>query len=906
MPSTDHERRDALPVGTVLRDFTVQAVIGHGGFGVVYRAGHNDLDLTVAIKEFLPVELAVREGATVRPRSGTVRKLFEDGLRRFRDEAQMLVGFDSHPSIVSCREFFRMHGTAYLVMAYEDGRSLAEVLASREAKGRPFTESDLLAVMMPLLEGLARVHEAGVLHRDIKPSNILIRKRDEQPVLIDFGAAKQATARFSKSQAPYTEGYAALEQVADAGKLGPWTDIYGAGAVMWRIVAGGNRPWEPPHPVRVELRSHAALGETEDPLPSASELGKGRFLPQLLEAIDRCLRLRETERIQGSSELLEALRAVSDQSPTAGSAEDIRPLANRIVANRQQRRPLPVPAVPEQSVRWKKVGWLALASLVVGLGLVLPPWWDPGSAESVQDQVPAWVSDGPGSEASALERGEVFDHASSPDRRLPNRESTQGAKRAAHARDPLGIRASPVGVDSELEIGRGETDSLKAEVQRAAVQPWIRDWDALDDINNQDFDATARAYIERYKQVPEASVWVAQAEGLLSKLREFGETVRDQGPDGVSGDRIGEGLAAGPAEILDPGASPNLRSFNRESHLETKGTTLDPNATGIPSRLEEEPSGAGTGQESDDRIEVRLEHTKGSFVQPWIRDWDALDDMKDPGFAATARAYIEQYKQVPEASVWVARAEALLTEPRGLEAADRPPQGVGDSWTNSLGMEFAWIPAGSFLMGSPSNEGGRQKDEQQHGVRISEGLWMKTHEVTQGEWVAVMGENPSNFKRCGGRCPVERVSWDDAQEYIRRLNGWESGRGYRYRLPTEAEWEYAARAGTVGPRYGKLNEVAWRFGWKSSDRPKPVGLKRANRWGLHDMLGNVWEWTADWYGKYPVETVKDPRGPGKGSHRVRRGGSWNALAHNVRSAARSSFSPGRRVDDVGFRLVRTE
>ena len=292
MPSTDPERRDALPVGTVLREFTIQAVIGHGGFGIVYRAEHNELDLTVAIKEYLPVELAVREGATVQPRSGTDRKDFEDGLRRFRDEAQALIDFDSHPSIVSCREFFRANGTAYLVMAYEEGQSLAELLASREAEGRPFTESELLAVMMPVLEGLARVHAAGVLHRDIKPSNILIRRSDVRPVLIDFGAAKQAAAKYSKSQAPYTEGYAALEQVADTGKLGPWTDMYGAGAVMWRIVAGGNRPWEPPHPVRVELRSHAVVDDTEDPMPPARELGKGRFAPQVLEAIDRCLRLR--------------------------------------------------------------------------------------------------------------------------------------------------------------------------------------------------------------------------------------------------------------------------------------------------------------------------------------------------------------------------------------------------------------------------------------------------------------------------------------------------------------------------------------------------------------------------------------------------------------------------------------
>ena len=134
MPSIDHERRGALPVGSVLRDFTVQAVIGHGGFGIVCRFEHNELDLTVAINEDLPVELAVREGATVRPRNCTVRRDFEDDLRLFRDEAQVLVGLDSHPSIVSCWDFFRAHSKVYLVRAHENGRSMAELQASAKRR----------------------------------------------------------------------------------------------------------------------------------------------------------------------------------------------------------------------------------------------------------------------------------------------------------------------------------------------------------------------------------------------------------------------------------------------------------------------------------------------------------------------------------------------------------------------------------------------------------------------------------------------------------------------------------------------------------------------------------------------------------------------------------------------------
>ena len=810
----ESERRDALPVGTVVRDFTIQAVIGHGGFGIVYRAGHNELDLTVAIKEYLPVELAVREGATVQPRSGTDRKDFEQGLRRFRDEAQALIDFDSHPSILSCRDFFRAHGTAYLVMDYEDGQSLAELLAKREGEGRPFTESDLLAVMTPLLEGLARVHAAGVLHRDIKPSNILIRGRDERPVLIDFGAAKQATARFSKSQAPYTEGYAALEQVADTGKLGPWTDIYGAGAVMWRMVAGGNRPWDPPHPVRVELRSHAALGEMEDPMPSAGALGKGRFPPRMLEAVDQCLRLRETERIQGSDELLEALRVASARLPTAGSAEAARPSARRAVANRRVRRPRAAPTDPEPRVGSRRAVWLGLAGLAITLGLVLSLWPDRGSEETPLEQRTDRVSSGLGEEVTTPERDEPLEPAERPSQTPASREPPSAN----------GTAQPP------------DTDAISPSYEDGPAEPETR--------RNND----------------------------------------------------------GPLEVRLEQSPPAIPESLPEAN--STGQTSDPTETG--SATDEEPSEAASEQDSVGSVEVRPEQTQDGFVLPWIRDWEALGSARDPGFAVRALAFIARYGELSEASLWVARAEALLEKQRELEEAGYRLREAGDSWTNSLGMEFAWIPAGSFLMGSPKGEKDRSRDEHQHMVRISEGFWMKTYEVTQGEWVTVMGENPSNFKKCGWRCPVEKVSWNDAQEYIRRLNGREPGKGYLYRLPTEAEWEYAARAGTTGPRYGELKQVAWRMTWGSNDRPHPVALKRANRWGLHDMLGNVWEWTADWYGQYPTGPVTDPSGPSTGSDRVRRGGSWSNFGGRVRSAFRGHHAPNGRSGAIGFRLVRTK
>ena len=225
-------------------------------------------------------------------------------------------------------------------------------------------------------------------------------------------------------------------------------------------------------------------------------------------------------------------------------------------------------------------------------------------------------------------------------------------------------------------------------------------------------------------------------------------------------------------------------------------------------------------------------------------------------------------------------------------------------------MEFARIPAGIFVMGSPEDEEGHSGSEgPQREVQISQGFGMGKYEVTQGEWEALMGSNPSQIKRCGPTCPVESVSWEDVQEFIRKLNERESGSGYVYRLPTEAEWEYAARAGTTGARHGELDDVAWWAG-NSGYQTHPVGQKRANAWGLHDMLGNVFEWTADWYGAYASGAAIDPTGPSTGQVRVARGGGWGEKWTTdrrwSRSAARYFRAPGERHISIGFRLVRTQ
>jgi formylglycine-generating enzyme required for sulfatase activity len=227
------------------------------------------------------------------------------------------------------------------------------------------------------------------------------------------------------------------------------------------------------------------------------------------------------------------------------------------------------------------------------------------------------------------------------------------------------------------------------------------------------------------------------------------------------------------------------------------------------------------------------------------------------------------------------------------------PRDQADITTLFSGNKFVRISAGEFMMGSTN---GDEDEKPAHRVRISQGFEMGKYKVTQAQWEAVMGKNPSHFK--GPDLPVETVSWDDAQAFIKQLN--ERDSKYQYRLPTEAEWEYAARARSTGDYAGDLEAMAW-YGNNSENKTHPVGQKQPNAWGLYDMHGNVWEWVQDWYGGgyYAQSPGTDPRGPTSGSYRVNRGGGWGGTARYCRSADRHGNALGNRNGTLGFRLVST-
>lgn len=268
-------------------------------------------------------------------------------------------------------------------------------------------------------------------------------------------------------------------------------------------------------------------------------------------------------------------------------------------------------------------------------------------------------------------------------------------------------------------------------------------------------------------------------------------------------------------------------------------------------------------------------------------------DTKRYEFLSTALEHAEErYKEAEEAYKKARAARPVITGEINIVSL---PKGIT--------LEMVWIPPGEFFMGSPDNETGRSDSESpRHQVTITRGFWMGRYPVTQEQWAAVMDVNASN-----GKLPAEQVSWNDCQEFIRRLN--EQGEG-TYRLPTEAEWEYACRAGTTtawffGKHAAPLDDYAWHDG-NSEGKMHPIGEKQSNTWGLYDMYGNVWEWCRDWSGDYSAEAQTDPTGPETGECRVLRGGNWYSNKNNCRSASRSNNTPGSRIFGGGFRITWTQ
>ncbi|PCH59956.1 MAG: hypothetical protein COC19_06490 [SAR86 cluster bacterium] len=320
-----NDHLNALPSGFQIHEYELIRVLGIGGFGITYLAFDNNMDRACAIKEYLPNDLAIRgEANSVLAKSTQAQGEFDWGLDRFLFEARTLAKFD-HRNIVKVYRSFTEHGTGYIVMEYAEGDTLSEYFKRKGV----LTETEIKSVLMPILEGLQRVHASDFLHRDIKPGNIILRDSDNSAVLLDFGSARQAIGIKSKSvTAIVSAGYAPIEQYSSKGNQGPWTDIYALGALCYRALSG-------------EVPDDATERIRRDPLVPLGEKCDG-ISDNFLKAVAWALRVDEEDRPQHISQWLAVLKG--EQSiPDIGSANgaatpvsDATALADKNVASEQE------------------------------------------------------------------------------------------------------------------------------------------------------------------------------------------------------------------------------------------------------------------------------------------------------------------------------------------------------------------------------------------------------------------------------------------------------------------------------------------------------------------------------------------------------------------------------------------
>ncbi len=886
------EETNALPTGYSLHRYQVEGVLGAGGFGITYKAMHEALENKVAIKEYFPAEWAYRDhnGTTVRPNAqGQIPArqgeppCYEWGLQRFLDEAKILVQIN-HPGVVRVRDYFTNNGSAYIVMEYEQGESLSTVLQ----RGGILPESDLLRLLGDILPALEAVHAQGYLHRDLKPSNLYVRKNDNRVILIDFGAARQALGRRTRSvTSVVTPGYSPIEQYVTVGEdYGPWTDIYALGAVLYRCITGAP-PIEAPGRV------------LKDPVHPALEVGAGLYSRGLLYAVDQALAVRPEDRFQSVAAMRESLRTASPVNDSADFSQ------------------LP-PINPEFLDLPSSISATRFDSL-----LARSEWSTPSTRTN-------WLeSDNRQSDQRPTSGISHPSYPSYPSRPTDVRPVATSDASLPHANGTAADRAPPPSQPALTELPSATSQSTAAD----AALPLLENiWDHLDELTPPALVDTEMP--SQPPSQPSSSLLLRPPQSALEHLKKAALSRR-------------EGVPSQPSRLLEALQTPVSNSIpvhHEESEITQRAIIDDSHdqarrlnwtwvllavfavagllGTGIlayeyfKTAEEQPPQGVTTRQQAEDErrnaeeIQQRELEIAGHLEQVHRaitnKNWSLADHYLNRAVALNPN----------HPAIAVARAELL--------AAQQPSATTKTRTDLTTGLELSWVEEGCFAMGSPVTERDRNSDETSHQV-CTKGFWISKTEITNAQYRRFKpGYSSGAFQ---GRSlnsdiqPAVNLNWDDATAFAEWLS-WEAGTGKRFRLPTEAEWERAARAGTT-TRYYWGNDIDPHYA-NFSDRndptgasignlddgqaiTAPVGSYPPNALDLRDMAGNVWEWTCSAYdpGYSGAEQRCSTQRSNEGQ-RVVRGGSWNSGAGELRSARRLPRKPDYHDAMTGFRVVMEE
>ena len=893
------EETNALPTGYSLHRYQIDGVLGAGGFGITYRAIHEALENQVAIKEYFPAEWAYRDhnGTTVRansqgqiPARSGEPPCYDWGLQRFLDEAKILVQIN-HPGVVRVRDYFTANGSAYIVMEYEEGESLSAALQ----RGGILPEHELRRLLKDVMPALEAVHGEGYLHRDIKPSNLYIRSHDGHIILIDFGAARQALGRRTRSvTSVVTPGYSPIEQYVTVGEdYGPWTDIYALGAVLYRCITGAP-PIEAPGRV------------LKDPMQPAMEVGAGLYSRGLLQVVDHTLAVRPEDRYQSVVAMREALQA-ADQANADPDFSPVPPIRPDLLELSPLTRNIP--------------------------GLQPPTASGPVSSPSQRD---VWSD-------SVPSKG----HAQDSQPRLPERDTPRSQPSWRPDAAPSAPSASsPTWGFTEPKADRPfDFDSATPSLGSAAgisadpSLPLLENiWEHLEETPPQ--TPTSPSESDPFDASPprakhSTSLLGRSEQSVLEHLKKAPSSRRgDRASDRpmpteppTSGPRpaVGEdpvSINSEVSRVIIPRETDSRWSAIRWSRIlmiifavsGLLGLGLlafeyyhmlqdqrQQEAAALQQQMEQEEAArrARTTQRQEAEITRHVEQARKAMTG---RNW------------SLAATYLERAATLDPNHPALAAARAELLD-------QRPSAGIKTRTDLATGLQLNWVEGACFLIGSSLTERDRRNDEPERELCVK-GFWIGKTTITNDQYRRFKPAHDSGslagHSLNGNAQPAVNLTWNDAKAFAEWLS-WEAGAGQRFRLPTEAEWEYAARAGTttryywgndIDPRHANFSDRNDPTGAAIGDMDDghavtaPVGGYLPNALGLHDMAGNVWEWTCSEYDpNYGGQEQRCSNRRSDDGQRVVRGGSWNNGPGDLRAAKRLPRQPGHRDAMTGFRVL---
>ncbi len=910
-----------LPMQELSERYELGEEIGRGGFATVYKAVDKKLNRTVAIKKLHP------------------GKSDETTVARFRREALSIANLN-HKNIVQVYDVGEDSSTGqlFLVMEFVERGTLKDFL---KEKGK-LTLKEALPLFKGIAQGLSYSHRKNLVHRDIKPANILLTDSLE-PKIVDFGLA-QAGRDSELSMSGYGMGtavYMPPEQRRDAKSVNHTADIYALGKVLYEMFTG-------------EMPDN--IDPSEIPPP-----------PQLADIIFKCTKPKPEDRFFSVDDILKALTEMDSKKSESNVSSEMNGCPNCGNVNSKDVRFCEKCGAglfrncPECDSEIS-----ILREFCGSCGTNIQNFL---LAEEVLSKMNQYVSEDKWSRV--IKEYELFDSGSGltgekgqaiknsieavyseTNEKIQYLEKLKSyyadINKAYIDEDWQKVISYISAIDLECSYIGGEADKRLIRRGRFLLMPCSYiggEADKLIKSINSIFESAVDSIMEDVSEAEATFNWnevINLLEGVMNvsfvRIPDKVEKTYSSAVENLEKIKELEQKILNDSKNLASGAFQNWDGVSLCDNLFDNIASLE-QITHIPEQLVRFKEQLKDKKKSI-LLKISIYKKRGIiifaalaalFLSVWLISYYSIKKSRTEKYVnyvesklILANTFIEEenYQKVVATLYNISTDSGLsgdssfrLTAEKNAlleEANEFLKPSLGETWIAELGngvtMELLPVAAGSFMMGSNDSDAGSD-EKPVHKVTLTKPFWIGKYEVTQKQYEVVMGKNPSIFK--GSNRPVEKVSWNDAMEFCRKLTEKEhaSGRlltGYRYTLPTEAQWEFAARGGenSKGYKYSgsdNLDSVGW-YDNNSRNKTHPVGQKAPNELGLYDMSGNVWEWCSDWYGDYTSDSFGDPVGPISGTFRVFRGGNWLNYSVLCRLADRCGDSPSSSFSTLGFRL----